>query len=382
MIYLDYAATSWPKPPGVTKAMAYALECSGGNPGRSGHRLSIEAARIVYDAREAIASFFNLDDPMRVIFTSNATHSLNTVIHGLLGYGDAVVTSASEHNAVMRPLRNLEKDGLKLSAIPCLPDGSLKTDEMESVIKPGTKLVAILHASNVSGTIMPVADVAKAAHKAGALILVDAAQTGGVLPVDMKEMGADFIAITGHKGLLGSTGIGVLLISPDFDTSRLESFIQGGTGSRSELEEQPDFLPDKYESGTANLAGIAGLLAGIRWIQQKGIEQINAHEKELRQRLISGLSIIRGVEIYGRQDSDSSVAIVSITIKGKNASEVGFRLDEEFGILTRVGLHCAPAAHHSIGSFPEGTVRLAPGIFTTMNDIDATLKAIEAIAHS
>jgi selenocysteine lyase/cysteine desulfurase len=261
MIYLDNAATSWPKPPEVIKAMADALEYSGGNPGRSGHRLAIEAARIVYDTRETVASFFNLEDPLRVIFTNNATHAINIVLNGLLKPGDSVVVSSMEHNAVMRPLRALERQGVRLKIIPCFPDGKIDLQAAAALIETDTRLVVLIHASNVTGTIQPAAEISRLAHGAGSLILVDAAQTAGVIPVNMKQIGADFIAFTGHKGLLGPSGVGGLLIAPDFDVSSLNPLIRGGTGSQSEHEEQPEFMPDKFEAGTANLAGIAGLVA-------------------------------------------------------------------------------------------------------------------------
>jgi cysteine desulfurase/selenocysteine lyase len=383
MIYLDNAATSWPKPPEVIKAMGDMLEHSGGNPGRSGHRLSIEAARVVYEARDNIASFFNLDDPKRVIFTNNATHALNTVIHGLLNPGDSVVTSSMEHNAVMRPLRDMEKfQEVRLKVVRCHQDGSIDLDEVAKAVDEGTRLVIMVHASNVNGAVLPVQEITRIAHSAGAMVLIDAAQTGGIFPIDIEAVGADFIAVTGHKGLQGPPGTGALLIGSDFDISRLRPLMQGGTGSLSEHEEQPELLPDKFESGTINFVGIAGLLAGIRWIQQRGLSEIGAHEKELRHSLVEGLSVIPGIKVYGTENAGYSVATVSFTLPGKKVSEIGLRLDEEFGILSRVGLHCAPAAHRTIGSFPEGTVRLAPGIFTTGDDIQTTLKAIDSIRRS
>ncbi|GFP32743.1 cysteine desulfurase [Candidatus Hakubella thermalkaliphila] len=382
MIYLDNAATSWPKPPEVLKAMADVLGHAGGNPGRSGHRLSIEAARVMYDAREDIASFFNNGDPLRVIFTHNATHAINIVLKGLLKPGDRVVTSSIEHNAVMRPLRSLERQGVNLRVVPCASDGSLAISDVARAVDSGTHLVVITHASNVVGTLMPIAEIASVAHKAGALLLVDAAQTAGVVPVDMKAMGIDLLAFTGHKGLLGPPGIGGLLIGDHVDTSLIEPLMEGGTGSQSELEEQPEFLPDKFESGTPSLVGIAGLHAGIQWVMERGIKAIRAHEKELTRALISGLSEISGVQVYGTRDPERSIAIVSFTVKGRQVSELGLRLDEEYGILTRVGLHCAPAGHRTIGSFPAGTVRLAPSMFTTMDDINKTIRAIQRIVNS
>ena len=382
MIYLDNAATSWPKPPEVLKAMVDVLEYAGGNPGRSGHRLSIEAARVMYDAREDIARFFNVSDPTRVIFTGNGTQAINVVLRGLLKAGDRVVTSSIEHNAVMRPLRSLEEQGLILDVVPCASDGSLDVDDIATALKLDARLVAVVHGSNVAGTILPVAEVASIARSAGALLLVDAAQTGGVLPIDMKAFGIDFLAFTGHKGLQGPTGIGGLIIADHVDIAQIEPLIRGGTGSQSEMEEQPEHLPDKFESGTPNIVGVAGLRAGINWIMGRGIETIRAHEKKLTSTLIDGLSNIAGVKVYGTLDSEKTVAIVSFTATGKRVSEIGLRLDEDYGVLTRVGLHCAPAAHKTIGTFPEGTVRLAPGVFTTADEVKEAVSAIEKVVGS
>ncbi len=382
MIYLDNAATSWPKPPEVLKAMTDVLERAGGNPGRSGHRLSIAAARVIYDAREGIARFFGISDPLRVIFTSNATHAINLVLRGMLKPGDHVVTSSMEHNAVMRPLRHLEQQGIRLSMVPCTADGTLDLGGIARVANSTTRLVVMTHASNVVGTLLPVAEIASLAHRAGALLLVDAAQTAGAIPIDMKVMGIDLLAFTGHKELQGSPGIGGLVISDNVDVSQIEPLIRGGTGSRSDSEEQPDDLPDKFESGTANLAGIAGLGAGLEWITNRGIEEIREHMKKLSRTLIDGLSAIPGIKIYGTLYPERSVAIVSFTVTGKQVSEVGLRLDAEYGVLSRVGLHCAPAAHKTIGSFPEGTVRLAPGVFTTMDEVQQTIQAISRVVRS
>jgi len=382
MIYLDSAATSWPKPPEVLKAMVGVLERAGGNPGRSGHQLSIEAARVMYDAREDIARFFNSGDPMRIIFTNNATHAINIVLKGLLKPGDRVVTSSMEHNAVMRPLRSLEERGLILDVVPCASDGSLDVSDIATAININARLVVINHASNVAGTISPVAEVASIAHRAGVLFLVDAAQTAGVLPIDVKAFGIDFLAFTGHKGLQGPPGIDGLVIGDHVDTSQIEPLVQGGTGSQSELEEQPEHLPDKFESGTPNIVGIAGLRAGINWVKERGVEAVRAQEKELTGALIAGLSDIAGVKVYGTHDPEKSVAIVSFTAAGRRVSEIGLRLDEDYCILTRVGLHCAPAAHRTIGTFPGGTVRLAPGAFTTMDDIKEAVSAIEKVVRS
>jgi cysteine desulfurase/selenocysteine lyase len=382
MIYLDNAATSWPKPPEVLKAMVDVLERAGGNPGRSGHRLSIEAARVMYDARENIARFFNSGDPTRIIFTSNATHAMNIVLRGLLKPGDRVVTSSMEHNAVMRPLRSLEKRGLILDVVPCASDGMLDVNDIATAVDLNTRLVVINHASNVAGTVLPIAEVASIVHRAGALLLVDAAQTAGALPIDVRAFGIDLLAFTGHKGLQGPPGIGGLVIGDHVDASQIEPLMQGGTGSQSELEEQPEHLPDKFESGTPNIVGIAGLLAGINWVTDRGIEAIRAQEKELTGALIAGLSDIAGVRVYGTHDPEESVAIVSFTATGRRVSEVGLRLDEDYCILARVGLHCAPAAHKTIGTFPEGTVRLAPGVFTRVDDVKEAVSAVEKVVRS
>ncbi|HEX2997241.1 MAG TPA: aminotransferase class V-fold PLP-dependent enzyme [Anaerolineales bacterium] len=382
MIYLDHAATSYPKPPQVLAAMNDFLERAGGNPGRSGHRLSIDAGRIVYNTREALAEFFGISDPLRVLFMHNATYALNTALRGLIRPGDRVVTGGVEHNAVMRPLRQLEKHGIQVDVIPANANGTLSASACSAILKAGTRLVAINHASNVTGTIAPIAEIAKLAHEAGALILVDAAQTAGVLPINMTEMGIDLLAFTGHKGLQGPPGTGGLVLADSFDPAQLDPLVHGGTGSRSEFEIQPDDLPDRYESGTPNGVGIAGLGAGLDWLKKHGTDQLRAHEIKLIARLREGLGNIRGLHWYGVNDPDLSTAVISFTLDGKRVSEIGYRLDDEYEILCRVGLHCAPAAHRSIGTFPEGTVRLAPGPLTTLAEIDVAVHAMERIAAS
>ena len=382
MIYLDNAATSWPKPPEVLKAMTEVLEHAGGNPGRSGHRLSVAAARVIYDTREEIARFLGVSNPLRVVFTGNATYAINLALKGVLKPGDHVVTSSMEHNAVMRPLRSLEKQGVRLSIINCAADGSLDARDLASAVNSDTRLVVMTHASNVVGTLLPVTEIASITHQTGALLLVDAAQTAGAIPIDMQASGIDLLAFTGHKELQGPPGLGGLVIGDRVDVSKIEPLVRGGTGSRSSSEEQPDDLPDKFESGTLNLTGIAGLGAGLKWITERGIGEIRNHMKKLNQVLIEGLSSLPEVKIYGTLDPEQSVPIVSFTVAGKRVSEIGLRLDEEYGILSRVGLHCAPAAHKTIGSFPEGTVRLAPGVFTTVNDVQETIQAISKVVRS
>lgn len=383
MIYLDHAATSWPKPPEVLEAMTAFLERAGGNPGRSGHRLSIEAGRIVYETREALAQLFGSPDPLRVVLTPNVTYALNIALLGLLNpVVDRVVTTGIEHNSVMRPLRAMEERGLELVVAPCAPDGQLDLDAFEAALRPGARLVVVNHASNVSGTMLPIAEIATLTHAAGALLLMDAAQTAGTVPIDAQALGIDLLAFTGHKGLLGPPGTGGLLIAPHLPSDGIRPVLMGGTGSRSEEERQPDMLPDRLEAGTANGPGIAGLGAGVRHLLARGVEKVRAHELALTQRLLDGLLEIRGVTVYGPADLERRTATVSLRIEGHSVSEVGWRLDEEFGILGRVGLHCAPAAHRTLGTFPEGTVRLSAGLANTVEDVDAAIQAVRAIARS
>ncbi len=382
MIYLDNAATSWPKPPAITAAMTDFLERAGGNPGRSGHRLSIAAGRIVYDTRESLAEFFGIRDPLRVIFTLNATHALNLAIQGLLQPGQRVVTGGMEHNAVMRPLRELEKRGIRVEVVPAEKDGTLSPSAFAAALEAETRLVVVNHASNVCGTLAPVQEIVALAHVAGALVLVDAAQTAGTLPIHLPSLGADLLAFTGHKALHGPPGTGGLILSDDFDPAQLNPLVRGGTGSRSEHETQPDDLPDRYESGTPNGVGIAGLGAGLAWIQERGLDAIRAHELTLAARLRAGLAEIPGVTVYGPQNPELATAVISFTMQGKRVSEIGYRLDDEYQIFCRVGLHCAPAAHRSLGTFPEGTVRLAPGPTTSLGDVETVLGAVRKIAET
>ena len=335
----------------------------------------------MYNAREAVAELFNAPDPLRVIFTMNATHAINIALNGLRP-GDHVVTTGIEHNAVMRPLRAFEQAGVQLTVIPCARDGTLDLVDAERAITPGTRLVVINHASNMTGTLLPVAEISEVAHRAGALLLVDAAQTAGVLPIDVQAMGIDLLAFTGHKGLQGPPGTGGLIISDRVNTDEIEPLMRGGTGSRSEFEIQPEDCPDKFESGTPNGVGIAGLGAGVRFVMEQSIDAIRAHEVELTRALIEGLGNIPGVTVYGPLDPVCRTATVSFTVAGRRVSEIGLQLDEEFSVLCRVGLHCAPAAHRTLGTFPEGTVRFAPGLFTSLDDIRATVAAVERITRS
>lgn len=381
MIYLDHAATSWPKPPEVLRAMYHFLETAGGNPGRSGHRLSIEAGRIVYDTREVIAQLFHAPDPLRVLFAPNATFALNQALYGLLAPGDRVITTSIEHNSVMRPLRDLDQRGVQLTVVPCAPDGSLELEPLAKALQGGARLLVLNHASNVTGTITPVAQAAALAHQAGALVLLDAAQTAGVLPIDLPALGIDLLAFTGHKALYGPPGTGGLVLAGGFDPAWLNPLVRGGTGSRSEYEEQPTMLPDKFESGTPNGVGIAGLGAGVRWVLAQSIDAIRAHEMSLTGQLLAGLAELSQVRIYGPRSAIKQTATVSFTINGRHVSDIGLRLDEEYDILCRVGLHCSPATHRTIGTFPEGTVRLALGWSNSAAEVDAVLRAIGKLSR-
>ncbi len=382
MIYLDNAATSWPKPPQVLAAMARFMTGVGANPGRSGHRLSVEAGRIVYAAREAVAQLFHAPDPLRVVFGMNATEGINLALRGLLRPGDHVVTSSMEHNSVMRPLRALEREGVEVTVVPCSPEGVLDPQAVLAALQPNTRLVVLNHASNVTGTILPVAEVGRALQQMnGPLLVVDGAQSGGAIPIDMQADGIDLLAFTGHKSLYGPTGTGGLIIGERVPLEEFRPLIRGGTGSRSEREEQPDFLPDMCESGTPNAVGLAGLEAGARWVLEQGVEAVRAHEVELSQQLLDGLRSIPGVTVYGPAEAHLRTAVVSFNIAGMEPSEAGLRLDEEFGIMCRVGLHCAPAAHRTIGTFPVGTVRFGLGAFNTAGEVDRALEAVERLAE-
>lgn len=381
MIYFDNAATSWPKPPGVAEAMQYFLEQVGANPGRSAHRLSIEAARIVFDARQAVAELFGARDPMRVVFGANVTEMLNLVLLGYLREGDHIITTSMEHNSVMRPLRWLESQGVKITVVRCSPQGFLNPSQIEARIQPNTVMIAVNHASNVVGSILPLAEVGEISRKHQLILLVDAAQTAGVLPIDMKADKIDLLAFTGHKSLGGPMGTGGLVIGERVDIERLLPLKRGGTGSRSEYEEQPTFLPDRYESGTLNVVGLAGLAAGLGWVVTQGLDVIRQHEMNLTRQLLAGLRHIKGVKVYGGLEVSKLTATVSFNFDGIQPSEVGLSLDDEAGILCRVGLHCAPSAHKTIGTFPNGTVRFGLSYFNTLAEIETALQHLERLSR-
>jgi cysteine desulfurase family protein len=380
MIYFDNPATSWPKPPQVKEAMVKFMEEIGANPGRSGHTLSIEAARIIYEARESLSVLFHVKDSSRIVFTLNATESINLALKGILKYKDHVITSSMEHNSVMRPLRDLEKRGIALTVVPCFEDGTLDPREVEKKILSTTKMIVLNHASNVTGTLLPIREVGKIARKYNLLFLADVAQTAGAYPIDVEKEGIDLLAFTGHKSLYGPQGTGGLVIGERINEKEIIPLKQGGTGSRSEFEEQPDFLPDRLESGTPNGVGIAGLLAGIQFVLGKGVEQIRQNESTLLEKLIMGLKKIPRVKLYGPESQEDRIATLSFNFTHLSPSDGASRLEKEFGILCRPGLHCAPAAHHTIGTFPEGTIRFGLGTFNAEEEIETAIQAISLIS--
>ena len=381
MIYFDNAATSWPKPTAVPEAMSRFMLEVGANPGRSAHRLSIEAGRMVYETREAVARLFNLSDPLRVVFGLNATEALNLALWGTLRPGDRVLTTSMEHNSVMRPLRALERErSVKVDIVRCSSGGFLDADDVEAALRADTKMIVLNHASNVVGSVLPVAEVGRIAREHALLLLVDAAQTAGAYPLDMEAMAIDLLAFTGHKALLGPQGTGGLCIGERVQETEMRPLKQGGTGSRSESEQQPSFLPDMCESGTPNTVGLAGLGAGVQYVIDRGVEEIRAHEVHLTRGLIAGLVEIPGVTVYGGLDAEKQTATVSFNIDGLAPSEVGPMLDEEHGIMSRVGLDCAPAAHRTIGTFPVGTVRFSLSALSTTDEVDAAVEAVREIA--
>ena len=380
-IYLDNAATSFPKPESVYKAVSDTLRKYGSSPGRGGHKMSIQTERLIFETREKIASFFNIPNSSNVIFTFNVTMGINLTLKGFLKAGDHVLTSSMEHNAVMRPLKRLENPplgGISKTVVQCSKEGFLNSKDIEREIKPNTKLIIITHASNVVGTILPIREVGEIAKKKGIAFLVDAAQSAGLLPIDVQRDNIDMLGCTGHKSLFGPQGTGFLYIKDGLD---IKPLIEGGTGSNSESDEMPDFFPDKFQAGTLNTPGIAGLGAGIEFIQKEGLKNIRAKELHLTTEIMNGLKNIKGVKLYGSLNPLDRVAVVSFNIEGKDPADVGNILNEKYDIMSRVGLHCAPNAHRTIGTFPEGTVRVSVGYFNTEGDIDKLIKAVKDIAH-
>jgi cysteine desulfurase family protein len=378
MIYLDNAATSWPKPEIVYQTMDSFLREKGGNPGHGSHSLAVAAKQTIDETRLQVARFMNSAEMERVIFTLNCTHSLNLGLKGLLKPGDHVITGSLEHNSVARPLNKLERQGIEVTRIPLSKEkGITAAADIEEAVRPATRMIVMTHVSNVNGTIQPIEEYGAIARRYNLVFMVDAAQSAGHIPLDVQAANIDLLAFSAHKGPLGPPGVGVLYISPRVDPN---TWFEGGTGSLSESEDQPENLPDKYESGTLNSMGLAGLGAGLKFIQLEGLSNISSFELKLTLRLIEGLSEVPGVVLYKAKNQSLQAPVVSINIPGYEPGEAGVILDQAFDIKVRTGLHCAPEAHKSIGTFPKGTIRLSPGYFNTSQDIEQTIQAIRKLA--
>lgn len=375
-LYLDNAASSHPKPETVYRANDETLRKIGANPGRSGHQPGMKAAQVIARTRLLLAQLFAVEDPNRLVFTSNATEALNLGLKGLLNPGDHVLTSSMEHNSVIRPLRTLEAQGVEVTVIPCDDRGRLKSEKVAQGVRKNTRLIVLTHASNVTGGLLPIAEVGAVARQKGILFMVDAAQTAGVIPISVKDMGVDLLAAPGHKGLLGPQGTGFLYIGPGV---RLRPLKEGGTGSRSEEEFQPEFLPDQMEAGTLNTPGLAGLGAGIEFLLKQGLERIRDKERALSRILWQGLKGLPRIRLYGPEEVGERTSALSFNIEGLNPAAVASILDTAYDIAVRAGLHCAPLAHRTLGTFPEGTVRVSPGYFNSEEDIAFFLEAVESI---
>lgn len=373
-IYLDNAATSWPKPEAVYQAVDRFMRQVGATPGRGGHRREEEAQRIADEARAVLADLFRAPEPQGVVFAMNATQGINLALKGLLRPGDHVVTSSIEHNAMWRPLKALERRGVELTAVACEPDGTLDPAKVEAALQPNTRLVAVLHASNVLGTILPIAEIGAICRRYGILFLVDAAQTAGAVPIDMEAMNIDLLAFAGHKGLHGPHGTGGLVVRPGIE---LETWIEGGSGILSRPETMPEELPARLEAGTQNAAGIAGLLAGVRFVLEQGVDRIRAHEMEMTGLLIEGFRAIPDLTILGPDDLGQRTAVVSVTVEGYFPDQLAAVLDKVFGVATRAGLHCAPQAHRTAGTLECGALRFSPGYFTTAEEIAYAVDALQ-----
>lgn len=382
-IYLDQASTSYPKAPGTAQAVYDYITQLGVNINRGTYQNAYDAGEMVYETRVLLNTLFDGPDEANVCFTKNVTESLNIFIKGLFHPGDHVLVSAMEHNAVMRPIVQLGRQNrLLFSRIPCEKDGSLCLDAMEDLLLPETKAVIMTHASNVCGTLMPIKEVGEFCQRHGLIFIVDTAQTAGIHPISMKECHIDGLAFTGHKGLLGPQGIGGFLVTKKL-SDLLDPLLSGGTGSISHTEEIPDFLPDRFEPGTMNLPGIAGLHASLKWLMDTGLETVVLKENRLTKAFLTGITthslLQKHIRLIGKTDTKDRTGVVSIQIPGLDLSTIAYRLDEEYGIMTRVGLHCAPNAHKTLGTYPEGTLRFSFGYQNTEEEIQTAIKALEAI---
>lgn len=379
-IYLDNAATTFPKPQNVVDSIYNFLINIGGNPGRSNHDNGLQSNRLLLEARETIASFFNFPNIDNVIFTNNITTSLNTLITGCSKNGDHIITSSMEHNSVLRPLVNLKENNIiELDVIEANKFGFINVEDFKNSIKSNTKFIILTQASNVTGSIQPIMEIGKLCKENNIHFILDTAQGAGVLNVDFQELNLSALAFTGHKSLFGPQGIGGFIISDDLNKI-CNPYILGGTGSLSHSLIQPDFLPDKFESGTLNMPGIVGLTEGIKFIKSEGTKTICEKNKFLRNHLISELQNINNIILYDDINNDNYTSCVSFNIQDLDTAELSFILDSDFGIKNRSGLHCAPLAHKTIGSFPTGTVRLSLSYFNSKKDIDYTINSLSKIS--
>ena len=384
-VYLDNAATTFPKPPQVAEAVfRYMTEC-GCNIGRGGYEGAYQAEDLVFSTRELISELFNGGDPSHVVFTKNVTESLNVLLKGLLKPGDHVITTSMEHNAVMRPLTQLQLSGISFSRIPCTDTGSLPAGSVGEILQPylqkNTRAVVMTHASNVCGTILPLREAGAFCREHGLLLIADTAQSAGILPLDMQEMNIDALAFTGHKGLYGPQGTGGFLLRKGLP-SVITPLLAGGTGSISHSEEMPHFMPDRYEAGTMNLPGLAGLHAALLWLKETGISNIRSHELALTADFLQGLAQMSEeglLSVPGPSGAEERTGVVSVLPLKCDPAAAADRLDTRWNIQTRVGLHCAPSAHKTLGTFPAGTIRFSFGFFNTSADVAAALAALREV---
>jgi cysteine desulfurase family protein len=378
MIYLDNAATSWPKPPGVVSAVSAAIIRCAGNPGRTSHHAAMDGAALIQECRERLAQLFGIANPLRVCFTFNATDALNLAIKGILSPGDHAVCSSMEHNSVWRPLTALAERGVEFSVAEADRSGVVDVASVERLLQPNTRLIVMIHASNVNGAIQPVAAIGRLARERGIALLVDAAQSAGAIPIDVEAMNIDLLAFPGHKGLLGPQGTGGLYVSERVNPRPLK---EGGTGSESNSSLQPLYYPDRLESGTLNLPGIAGLNESVRYLLQKGLAQIARSKAALIERLLTGLANLDGVIVYGPPPGLPRASVVSFNIRGMDPVWVATELEKRADIACRPGWHCAALAHRTQGTQESGTVRFSPGLFTKMTEIETALSAVAELAR-
>lgn len=377
VIYLDHAATSWPKPVQVMEAVVQAMEQDAANPGRGSHAMAVRASRILFDTRKVLAKLFAIKNPNDIAFAINTTMALNLAIKGLVKQGDHVIATAVEHNSVRRPLEFLKKTlQIEVTYVEANSYGEVEASQVEEALRTNTKLVVVNHSSNLFGSILPVAEIGRITRSRGIVLLVDAAQSAGMLDIDVEAMGIDMLAFPGHKGLLGPQGTGGLYIHPRVELTPL---LHGGTGSQSESPEQPKVRPDCYEAGTQNTPGLAGLKAGVQYLLNETVQKIHTREWMLTQRMMEGLLALNGVKVLGPELGKARTGIVSFLIEGADPSEIAFILDQHYNIAVRSGFHCTPLAHGAAGTMETGAIRASVGAFTTEQEVDALVNAVNEI---